>query len=543
VSLTFPSPEFDEAVAAVCHGLASDEPMRALNELLRADPAARDEYILRVELHSRLASDPDLFASTAADAASPFSSDRTFTERTKVIPLPTSLSRPSRRAVWAVAMAACLTLIVVLAGTLWRKHPGTPETSRTAIASLSGAANARWAQGAESHSLGAALEPGWLRLKSGLVQVVFYSGARLVIQGPAEVRLVSRHEAYCQAGLVSAEVPPQARGFCLSTPQMTVVDLGTAFGVTVKPVGAEVHVFKGEVEFRVEAAAKQSLQAGEAAAVEETGAVQRIPLNASVFAKAADLQRKWLAARDLRYREWRSAGARLDQDRSLLVHLEFENAVGTDGGLPGVVTHGTGAAVATVVGCQPTESRWPGRPGLEFRDIGDSVQLNVPGEFEALTLSAWVNVRGLDRPFNALFMCDGFASRGIHWQIRNDGVLDLGVLGPIWPDTQIFASPPVVTPEWFGRWVHVAAVVDGRKQSVTHYVNGAAVSHHTSKLKPPFRIGAAELGNWNIGEFQKAAPPFFIRHFSGSLDDFSLFHRALSDAEIRSLYLQSNPQP
>jgi hypothetical protein len=56
-------------VAAVCHGLASDEQARALNELLRTHPAARDEYILRVELHSRLASDPDLYAVTTPEVA------------------------------------------------------------------------------------------------------------------------------------------------------------------------------------------------------------------------------------------------------------------------------------------------------------------------------------------------------------------------------------------------------------------------------------------------------------------------------------------
>ena len=69
MKLAFPSREFDEAVAAVCHGSASDEQMRELNQLLRNDSAARDEYILRLELHSRLASDPDLFVSTEQEAS------------------------------------------------------------------------------------------------------------------------------------------------------------------------------------------------------------------------------------------------------------------------------------------------------------------------------------------------------------------------------------------------------------------------------------------------------------------------------------------
>ena len=61
MKIAFPSREFDEVVAAICHGLASDEQARALNELLRSDAAARDEYVLRLEVHSRLASEPDLF--------------------------------------------------------------------------------------------------------------------------------------------------------------------------------------------------------------------------------------------------------------------------------------------------------------------------------------------------------------------------------------------------------------------------------------------------------------------------------------------------
>ena len=62
MTLSFPSPEFDEAVAAVCHGSASETEMHELNELLRSNPAARDEYLLRVELHTRLASEPGLFS-------------------------------------------------------------------------------------------------------------------------------------------------------------------------------------------------------------------------------------------------------------------------------------------------------------------------------------------------------------------------------------------------------------------------------------------------------------------------------------------------
>src|SRR5678816_3457942 len=70
MTLSFPSPEFEDTVSAVCHGSATEAEMSALNTLLRKDPGARDEYLLRVELHTRLASDPDLFpqAVNAADS-------------------------------------------------------------------------------------------------------------------------------------------------------------------------------------------------------------------------------------------------------------------------------------------------------------------------------------------------------------------------------------------------------------------------------------------------------------------------------------------
>src|SRR6185503_1124510 len=110
---------------------------------------------------------------------------------------------------------------------------------------------------------GAPLEPGWLRLKSGLAQIVFYSGARVVIEGPIELQLISPTEASCLNGRLTAEIPPQARGFRVGTPQMNVTDLGTSFGLDVKERRTDLHVFKGSVEFHsTTVAAKQNLKEG-----------------------------------------------------------------------------------------------------------------------------------------------------------------------------------------------------------------------------------------------------------------------------------------
>src|SRR5690349_19573616 len=67
MTLSFPSSEFDDVVAAACHGSATEAEMRDLNALLRTNSSAEDEYLWRVELHTRLASEPALF-SAAIDA-------------------------------------------------------------------------------------------------------------------------------------------------------------------------------------------------------------------------------------------------------------------------------------------------------------------------------------------------------------------------------------------------------------------------------------------------------------------------------------------
>jgi hypothetical protein len=194
------------------------------------------------------------------------------------------------------------------------------------------------------------------------------------------------------------------------------------------------------------------------------------------------------------------------------------------------------------VGCHWIEGRWPDKRALEFRNVSDRVRLSVPGEFESLTLATWVRVQGLDRQFNSIFMCDGFEAGTLHWLIRKDGVLGLTVIGAGPGDRQIVASPSVLTLDQFGLWLHLAVVLDGKTKRVVHYVNGAPVSEKALKLNPPFRIGTAELGNWNARGIPDNDPSL-IRNFSGAMDEFFLFSRALNADDIRMLYSAGKPQP
>lgn len=533
MTVTFPSREFDEAVAAVCHGAASDEQVQALNAVLRSDAAARDEYIWRLELHSRLASEPDLFAASGEIAS-----------RENCLQLPPRPTVRMHRPKWVLALAACLAL---LAAGWWvfRLSPATDRQGATskAVAMLNRVADAQWNVSAGAPILGAPLEPGWLRLKSGLAQVVFYNGARVVIEGPAEIQIVSSSEATCRSGRLTADVPPQARGFRVGTPQMNVTDLGTSFGLDVKERRTELHVFKGSVEFQsATGAARQSLKEGAGAVAEKSRAPTSISADPKAFAALFDLQFKSSAAEVLRHEQWRAASSRLNDDPSLLVHFEFEQTDTSEWQLRNASARKNAPLDGTIVGCQWTEGRWPGKQALEFRSVNDRVRIDVPGEYESLTLAAWVRVQGLDRQINSLFMSDGFEAGTVHWSVRHDGVLALTAIGSEPRDFQICTSQPALTLDQFGLWVHLAVVIDGGTRHVVQYLNGTPASEHALKIAAPFRVGVAEVGNWNARGFPKN-DPFMIRNFGGAMDEFCLFGRALSGDEVRALYSTGRPQP
>lgn len=517
----------------MCHGTATEEQLRALNELLRSQPDARDEYILRLELHSRLASDPNLFA---RDIAEP-------------IPLPVQVLPPqpphwAHRTSRLLALAACVALLLTAAWWAYRAETGVRkgETSK-AIAMLSRVADAVWQPAGEAPRLGGPLEPGWLQLRSGLAQIVFYSGARLVIEGPAELQLVSPGEVVCFSGRLIAEVPPPARGFQVRTPSLNVRDLGSVFGLEVGRRGTELHAFKGRVALQSPAAATtQNLLEGEGAIANGTTPLRMVPAGRARFASLFDLQNKSSAAAVLGHEQWRAAGTRLDEDPTLLVHFEFEPVDPLDWRLPNSSKLRNATPDATIVGCQWTEGRWPDKRALEFRNVNDRLRLEVPGDYNALTLAVWLRVQGLDREINSLFMSDGIEEGTIHWSLRNDGVLGLTAIGDAPGRYQICTSPPALGLNQLGLWVHLAAVIDGDSKRVIHYLNGLPVGENMLRIAPPYRIGVAELGNWNARGFPKN-DPFMIRNFSGAMDDFCLFSRALSGDEIHRLYSAGKPQP
>ncbi|MEO6568543.1 MAG: hypothetical protein ABIO94_07240, partial [Opitutaceae bacterium] len=132
MKIEFPSREFDDAVAAVCHGLMPEEQALALNELLGQHAGARDEYIFRLELHARLASEHDLFVpATAAHEVGVAGSG---------FPLPASDAPRSahhhgakRKLVWITGVAAGLAVVAAIGSVVRHLRPEEPRAISTSL--------------------------------------------------------------------------------------------------------------------------------------------------------------------------------------------------------------------------------------------------------------------------------------------------------------------------------------------------------------------------------------------------------------------------
>ena len=88
-----------------------------------------------------------------------------------------------------------------------------------------------------------------LVLRSGVAKVTFETGVVMHLEGPSRLVVDSSNRCLLEYGKTLAKVSQCAIGFCIATPTVDVVDLGTEFGVNVSKQGVvEVAVLAGKVE-------------------------------------------------------------------------------------------------------------------------------------------------------------------------------------------------------------------------------------------------------------------------------------------------------
>ena len=200
-------------------GEATPEEVEELDRHLAADPELRKLWIVETNLDTELR--------------------KTAEQGDEETHAPSRREVTSTRIPWAIA-AACIALLAFL-----KLPQQDPDHS---VATLTHSENAAW----ESELVtipGSRLPSGKLNLRSGLATILFHSGAELTLEAPAELVLKNSMEAELLAGAAIMDVPEQAIGFKLQTPDGYAIDHGTRFAVRVGGEAPKSHfeVLEGEI--------------------------------------------------------------------------------------------------------------------------------------------------------------------------------------------------------------------------------------------------------------------------------------------------------
>jgi ferric-dicitrate binding protein FerR (iron transport regulator) len=400
----------------------------------------------------------------------------------------------------------------------------------------------------QGYSLAAGRE---VAIGEGLLELDFFSGARVSIKGPARILPESDMRLVVREGLVQVDVPDSAKGFVLTLPDGTVTDFGTSFEVEVRNgKTSRLQVSRGEVELagtKDNSAAKRIFR-GEALTLTDSGGSR--PISFSPLALKNSIAESIAKDDALRAEKWEKICGELAVDPSVLVHFRF---LPDEEGSREILNRATGPNVprtGTVIAAEWSRGRWEGKAALSFHGLADRVRVDIPGEYPQATFFAWVKVNDLPRRYNGLFLSESGIPGEVHWQFSEDGRFKFGVrpkeFRPDWSFHRAF-SEPVLNPSGFGTWRLLATTYDANLREVIHFVDGQEVARASIEDTVPLRFGRATLGNFfDPAPAEHANSPglgenWSFRNWSGAIDEFLLFSRVLDAKEIGRLHEAGRP--
>ena len=283
--------QFRDRVDAYCADRIVDADFRILEAELLASESSRRYFVAYLRFHAELgfATRAGRAASVALDRFQASAGGADLSARFSQVaqtPTPRTDRRQRRfRRVVLAALVASVTLggvgLIVTSRGGWVRSVFTPPSVTESppaglesptrpgpspvgnVAWLINAQDCRWADPMETPGRDMIVGK-FLRLEGGLAEVEFDQGARVILQGPATLELLSGNMARLLRGTMTAKVPTAAHGFTMLTPQGKIVDLGTEFGLAVDDGGAtSVRVFTGELSVASGRGASQPVQLSE----------------------------------------------------------------------------------------------------------------------------------------------------------------------------------------------------------------------------------------------------------------------------------------
>jgi hypothetical protein len=394
--------------------------------------------------------------------------------------------------------------------------------------------------------LGVPLKPCLLEIKEGVLQIDFYHGATVLLEGPAKFEVVNAWQGRLIHGKISAEVLSPALGFEILSDGFRVVDLGTSFAMKVDRDGTgEVHVFDGEVEiWRPNVKKQMLLKQGESVSIQDNTIVVG-KAQPQAFTRSESLDRNV----ELKIAKANEMRKQLTEDEGVVLYYSFSTAGEWVRYVENEAKHGAKDTDGAVVGCHSTQGRWPGTQALGFDSSSDRVRLNIPDEFKDVSMMVWVKIYTVLGDSVALLNPETEQDRFVHWNVIYSNTNKTKQLhfsdtdrseGLIKGRAHYHCFTNVRKQLGESKWAHLALVYDSKAREVRHYVNGEMIGVNEIKNVRPMQVGIADLGNWPQKEWAKGTE-FEIRNLIGAMCEFLLAKRVFTEFEIKKIYEAGKP--
>jgi len=506
-------------------GSISDKDFDFLQKRLKEDAELRKAYRAYMDMSSSLKDMADNEADVAWEQSQPE------TNKKKVVNFP---------AIVFAAIAACMAVVFFInysANGNVDSDPEYVEEIESGYAQIKMTANVLW-NGTEFVQ-GNYLQNETVKFDQGLVNLEFENGVDVVIEGPAEFKIVNDMKMLVKSGKLKANVPKSGHGFTIETDKINVVDLGTVFGVDVQDGKVDVQVIDGLVKLQENKQDIKEIAAGKAFSIDASKKVQELEYVPEKFKGVAELVAAKEELGGKAYKRWTEFVESRRGNLDVLAYYSFFRDRKWGRTLPNKIE---GASEDTF-GNGKYITRAPGRfthPGSSFlfNQSGSKVDINLPGKTDRMTMLCWVNIESVDNHYNTLLESKNRIPGAPGWYIRKR-MMFLNLYRPngltILRAEGSFTSPPFWKQSMRGVWVQLAVRIT--REKITFFRNGKKLSEVDNTVDYEYlEIGPAEIGNSSKQAVTRSLP----LNFHGRMDEFIVIKRALSDYEIRQVYKEGN---
>lgn len=407
----------------------------------------------------------------------------------------------------------------------------SPDADIVTLARVRSLADPVFLEDAPVHKRGQFINEEEIRLESGMLELEFRNGVRVVLEGPTRFKLNSIMNSFCEFGKCSVEVPSGSEGFELFTPFLNIRDLGTEFVVHVDDKQSGVHVISGQVEVDKLSENWIIIPQGFGRVVDHVKTEKQITADKDLFVNRRQMDEAAGQYEEKCLDEWKRRREEQKTHPDLLAYVDFEHASKNKVELVSSVLDRPQKDAFEFHGMRFVTGKWQELKGVSINRPSDYATLSLPGSYRALSLVMSVKLKNIDRTNTFLIGKNfGLAAGQIAWQVNSQGQLQFHMMRDE-KNVSFYDSPPnTVTFKDIDTWLQIAVVIDPENKQVTHYLDGKPVA--VLPFQEKVAVSLADLYFFNDRSNTKNKTH---RYMSGVVDDFHIFQRALSDKELFDL--------